>query len=137
MPKEENTNMKKLLTALTLFTLLLGCKNRVPEYVIPPNDMVPLLVDMHIADGLLGEAKYRAKIAQLDTTNLYDAILERHGYTRQDLDTSFYYYTTDIDRFDAIYNDVLERLNERETILRQDRLQQDSLHRAIERQQAQ
>lgn len=135
MPKEENTNMKKLLTALTLFTLLLGCKNRVPEYVIPPKDMVPLLVDMHIADGLLGETKYRAKIAQLDTTNLYDAILERHGYTRQDLDTSFYYYATDIDRFDAIYNDVLERLNERETMLRQDRMKRDSLPEQVDERQ--
>ncbi len=119
--------MKKLFTALTLFVLLLGCKNRVPEYVIPPKDMVPLLVDMHIADGLLGDTKYRAKIAQLDTTNLYDAILKRHGYTRQDLDTSFFYYATDIDRFDAIYADVLERLNERETLLRQQQFEKDTL----------
>jgi len=129
--------MRKHFAALLLFMLLLGCTQQVPTYVIPPKKMVPLLVEIHLADGLLGDTKYRAKIAQLDTTNLYDAILQRHGYNRKDLDTSFYYYSTDIDRFDAIYNEVLERLNEQETFLRQEQMSADSLPRPTRQQQAQ
>ncbi|MGM0551725.1 MAG: DUF4296 domain-containing protein [Bacteroidota bacterium] len=128
--------MKKHFAALTLFMLLLGCTKPIPKHVIPPKEMVPLLVEIHLADGLLGVTQYRAKIAQLDTTNLYDAILQRYGYSRKDLDTSFYYYSTDIDRFDAIYNEVLEQLNEQETLLRKKQMNADSLRGPAQLQQA-
>jgi len=119
--------MKKTLIALTLVLGLAACKPQKPEHVIPADDMVEVLLDLHMADGLLGNVKYRATIAQIDTTNLYDAILSRHGYTRKDLDTSLFYYSAHITEFDQIYNKVLEQLNEEETTLRQEHLKSDSL----------
>ena len=109
--------MKKILILLIVFSLFSCKKQQTPDYVIPFNNMVDIIVEIHITDGLLTSSKVRRELIKLDTTNYYDAILNKYNYKRQDFDTSLYYYTKNIDQYDLIYDEVLNRLSEIESKL--------------------
>lgn len=97
-----------------------GCtKQKVPDHVIPPDDMVSILVDIHLTDGLLSSTKTRRELANKDTSNLYDKLLNNYNYTRHDFDTSLHYYGKNIALYDKIYHQVLNQLNELETTLKE------------------
>jgi len=109
--------MKKILILLIVFSLFSCKKQQTPDYVIPFNNMVDIIVEIHITDGLLTSSKVRRELIKIDTTNYYDAILNKYNYKRQDFDTSLYYYTKNIDQYDLIYDEVLNRLSEIESKL--------------------
>ena len=94
-------------------------EDRVPEYVIPPEKMVDIIIDIHLTDGVLSVNEVRKKLPRKDSLNYYDVIFENYGYKRSDFDTSIYYYSKNINKFDQIYEEVLNRLNEMETVLKE------------------
>ncbi|MGM0407176.1 MAG: DUF4296 domain-containing protein [Bacteroidota bacterium] len=111
--------MHKLL-ATVLIVFLFGCtKQKVPDHVIPPDDMVSILVDIHLVDGMLTSTETRRELANKDTSNLYNQLLNNYNYSRHDFDTSLYYYSKNIGLYDKVYNEVLNQLNELETTLKQ------------------
>lgn len=110
----------KQITALLITILLFSCNtNKTPDYVIPQDDMVNIIIDMHLADGLFTISDIRKKVARADSINYYDAIFDRYGYTRHDFDTSVFYYSKNINEYDKIYEDVLNKLNQMETELKE------------------
>jgi len=115
----------KNIIIITLTLLLVACNNekKTPEYVIPQEDMVDIIIDMHITDGLLTLNKVRRNLAKKDTANYYDQVFESYGYNRADFDTSVYYYSMNINDYDKIYAEVLNKLNEMETELKQENLE--------------
>jgi Domain of unknown function (DUF4296) len=118
--------MKKTLILLLIFSLF-SCKNskQTPEYVIPFDDMVDIIVEIHITDGMLSSSKIRWSLVKTDTTNYYDAIFNNYNYKRHDFDTSLYYYSKNIDQYDLIYDEVLNQLSEIESKLKENRNRQD------------
>jgi hypothetical protein len=119
--------MKKLFVLLIILSIF-SCnkKNEIPEYVIPFDDMVEIIVDIHITDGILTSGKVRRELVKKDTTNYYNLILENYNYKREDFDTSLYYYTKNIDQYDLIYNEVLNRLSKIESEIKENRNLQDT-----------
>lgn len=82
--------------------------------------MVNIIIDMHLTDGLLNIPHIRQKLATNDSSNYYDAIFDKYGYTRHDFDTSVFFYSKHINEYDKIYEDVLNKLNEMETKLKEE-----------------
>ncbi|MCK5028042.1 MAG: DUF4296 domain-containing protein [Bacteroidales bacterium] len=117
--------MKKTLILLIVFSLFSCNKNKQPEYVIPFDDMVDIIVEIHITDGLLASNKVRRSLVKMDTTNYYDALLNNYNYKRHDFDTSLYYYSKNIDQYDLIYDEVLNQLSKIESELKENRNRQD------------
>jgi hypothetical protein len=74
---------------------------------------------MHILDGLFTVNYVRRKVAK-DSIEYYNAVFTNHGFTRSDFDTSINFYSQNIDEYDKIYEEVLNRLNEKETLLKQE-----------------
>ena len=62
----------------------------------------------------------RRDLTKNDSINYYDEIFKNYGYTRADFDTSVYYYSKNINEYDEIYEEVLNRLNEMDTELRKE-----------------
>ncbi len=112
--------MRKILILLVAISLV-NCSNKdkTPDHVIPYNDMVNILVEIHITDGLLTSNKIRRKLVKNDTTNFYNTILKNYGYLRKDFDTSLFYYSKNINQYDLIYEEVLNRLSEMESTLKE------------------
>lgn len=112
--------MKKISYFVFIMFFLFGCnKSRTPDYVIPPDEMVSVLVDIHLADGMLTSHKVNSELQINDSVNIYNILLYNHGYSRKDFDTSLYYYGKNIALYDKIYHEVLNQLHEMETQLRE------------------
>ena len=120
--------MKKTAVIL-LVVILISCDsgNKTPDYVIPHDDMVNIIIDIHLTDGLLTNNKIRRKLAKKDSLNYYNVILNNYGYSRADFDTSVYFYSKNINEYDKIYEEVLNSLGEMETKLKQESAEETKL----------
>jgi hypothetical protein len=119
--------MKKAFILLLVFSLFsCNSKKDIPDNVIPFDDMVDIIYKIHVTDGLLTLSKVRRSVVKIDTTNYYDALLNNYNYNRQDFDTSLYYYSKNIDQYDLIYDEVLNRLSKIEAELKENRSLQDT-----------
>lgn len=105
------------IAVLVVVLLLFSCQNRnkTPDYVIPSDQMVQIIVDLHITDGMFTINNVRRNLAKEDSINYYDAVFDHYGYNRHDFDTSIYFYSNHIAEYDKIYEGVLNKLGEMET----------------------
>lgn len=98
-----------LLTVLTVF--LSGCR---PKGILHSWEMRSLLVDLHKTDALLqvhGVLNYNN---QEERKMYYAQVLEQHGVTQAEFDSSLVWYTAHPALFDKIYPKVLADLKAEE-----------------------
>ncbi len=80
--------------------------------VIPPEKMTELLTDLYLADGLLNYPPIRSEYSQKDSIESYIDVIESHGFTKEQADLSMRYYFIDKpDKYDEIYDRVIEKLS--------------------------
>lgn len=98
---------------LILISVMAGsCSSRKSKLdkknLIPEKDMVSILVDIHLADGLLSLPLINSKYSLLDSITAYTQIIQKHGYTKEMLDkTMKYYFIDDAKKLNKIYDQVL------------------------------
>jgi hypothetical protein len=89
--------------------------------LIPENELVPILTDIYLTDGLIGIPRIAMKYSPLDSVSTYNHIIEKHGYTREALDKSLkYYFIKDPKKLIKIYDKVLGILSEMESRIQKD-----------------
>jgi hypothetical protein len=109
------------LIILTIIILITGAcssrKNKLDrKHLIPEKELVSLLTDIHIADGLLILPKINSWSTSLDSITTYVQIIEKHGYTKEVMDkTMRYYFIHDPKKLNKIYDQVLGILSEMES----------------------
>ncbi len=117
---------------LTLFTLLAGsCSERKTKLdstgLIPEKELIPLLTDLYISDGLLALPKVRGWLPPLDSLSTYYHVIEKHGYSRETMDkTMQYYFIKKPKKLIEIYDQIIGILSERESILEREVLLAES-----------
>ena len=72
--------------------------------------LVDVLVDIHLMDGVTQDRKFN-RMYDVDSIDVLSPILEKHQISRQMFDTTMYVYTRNPELLDAVYNDVLIKLN--------------------------
>lgn len=72
--------------------------------------LIDVLVDIHLMDGVTQDRQFN-RIYDVDSIDVLTPILEKHQITRQMFDTTIYVYTRNPELLDAVYNDVLIKLN--------------------------
>jgi hypothetical protein len=114
--------MKRLgFLILIIISIMTGsCSGRKQKLdnknLIPEKDLVSLLTDIHLADGLLSLPKINASASSLDSISSYYQVIEKHGYTKEILDkTMNYYFLNYPKRLNKIYDQVLGILSEMES----------------------
>ncbi len=125
MKKKGNINsvggsfLKVPLLILFLISFLFSCERGVKkEKLIPVNDLVDLLTEMYIADGLLAVPPIRAIYSYRDSTSNYIDIITRHGFSKSRMDNTIrYYFENKPDKLENIYDQVLTKLNEKQALL--------------------
>ena len=98
-------------TVSVLFVLFIGCASpevKIPQNVLTPEQMMPIMVDIHVIEGARNGA-----IMLGDTNGIedyYAKVYEKHGITEDQFKTSFAFYSDNPTVFIPIYEEVLDSL---------------------------
>lgn len=95
-----------LCIVLVCVPLLMSCRG---EGVLSKRKMVAVLTDLHKMDGML-QVKGIVRDQEADEVAYYDAVLDSHGVTRAEFDSSLVWYTHNPQRFNKLYPRVLKNL---------------------------
>ena len=112
--------MNRFITILTLLLLFLySCTQPEQKFqkseLIAAKDLVPVLYDLHLADGLLSLSEVRNDYNDMDSLGQYSSILESYGYSLKQLNNTMEYYSNDPETLNEIYETVITQLAELES----------------------
>ncbi len=93
-----------------------ACKPKTPSQYIQPDEIVDILVDYHIARAM-GQIEGTPDEQNYNRALYWSAVMEKHNITQAQFDSSLTYYYSRSDRFNDIYREVYQRLEERSTLL--------------------
>lgn len=96
-----------LLLAMTI--CLLGMASCRPRGVLSPHEMRDVVYDLHRADGAIQVAGYNYSHDE-ELAACYKSVLDKHGITQAQFDSSLVWYTDNPQRFNKIYPKVVARL---------------------------
>lgn len=97
-----------LIFAVVLSHFLISCSDR-PSQVLGEKEMVNLLVDMEIAEAYSNTQNTRSTQKE----DLGKQVLEAHGVTPEELDTTLAWYGRNMDDYTALFEKVDKELNSR------------------------
>jgi hypothetical protein len=103
---------KSLAPVIISLLLLLSCTSSEVK-MIPTRDLVDILHDFYLADGMLSEPEIRSSFAGRDSIENYIDVLNEYGYTIDELEKTLkYLYIKNPDKLVKIYDRVLLRFSE-------------------------
>ena len=96
-----------------------GRKSKInKKNLIPEKEMVSVMTDIYLANGLLSLQSIIYKYSLLDSINAYRQIIEKHGYTKEKMDkTMEYYFFDDPKGLNKIYDQILGKLSKMESLI--------------------
>lgn len=103
-------HLLEIVAAVFLIAVAHSCSSA-PEGVIAPDDMVDLLVDVHMGEALT-DVRYSDFNSDSARLKLRRTVLSEHGYTDEQFDTSLVWYGNHLDQYIKVYDRVIERLEE-------------------------
>ena len=98
----------KIVCVLLACVAMMGCR---PRGVLSNREMRDVLYDLHRVDGALQVAGYSYGHSQ-EVAGYYKNVLDEHGITQAQFDSSLVWYTDNPQIFNKIYPKVIERLEE-------------------------
>lgn len=108
--------MKNLLLIL-LSAMLFSCGEEkkeeavpVPDEIVEDEKMVDVLVDLHLIEASLSLNMLEDQRAARDTSEFYDPY-KKHNVPKKAFDESFQYYASKPEALNAIYEEVMNRIN--------------------------
>ncbi len=111
--------MKYISIVITsLLILQFACSN--PEErikrsdIIPEEDLVPLLIDIHLSEGLLILSKVNEEYPGRDSVSNYIDVINKHGFEKEDFDKTIHFYSNKPDELNEIYELVISELSKME-----------------------
>jgi len=102
------------LLLLLLLIILPGCLNKKElsgKAFVPQEELVDVLVDIHLVDGITNDRKFYRRYSLVDSVDVLGPILEKHHITLQKFDTTMYAYSRHPELLDKVYSEVLRKLN--------------------------
>lgn len=98
---------------MIMATVFLSCnrEDAAPgKEIIPPQKMVDILTDIHIAESGTDSRGYNSIQLNQMVYRKYEDIMKKHGTSFSVFKASFDYYLSHPDQFDEIYQEIVNRL---------------------------
>ncbi|MGI4749750.1 MAG: DUF4296 domain-containing protein [Janthinobacterium lividum] len=99
-----------ILFSLLLLFLCACNREPKPDNLIEEDRFVPLLVDIHLADGYLSTKPQMPDSLAYRANGLYAAIFKRHQVDSAQFKKSYQYYAVHLEQMGKIYTAVLAQL---------------------------
>jgi hypothetical protein len=96
--------------------VLFSCTGK-RAYIIPEKKFIPVLVNIHLADGIAMVVPYSSSTLKLDSTELYQSVFSKHHITRVMFDSSMAYYLQRPEKLKDMYSEVNSILSKMESDL--------------------
>lgn len=96
-----------IMTVVVVLTFM-GCKPGIPGKYLQPDEMVEILYDYHIADGIVSTGRDNDTLA---LRTFRASILRKHEVSEADFDSSMVYYTRHTQLLKDVYTKLADRLN--------------------------
>jgi hypothetical protein len=105
--------MKGVFWIFVVFLIFTSCKEKkkILPQIIPRNEIIPILVDMHIADASLNILAVKQKKFNFKSCDYYYSVLKKYHTDKATFDRSILYYSHDIEEYNKIYDEVLKKLS--------------------------
>ena len=104
--------MRKYLGILIIILVLACSGNDTPKGIMSEKEITPVLVDIHLAEGLYAQ-RYLQKITRESyQDDLYLSVLKKFKCDQKVFEASLLYYGKYPEKYRIIYDEVLNRLNE-------------------------
>jgi len=106
-----------VVSVLTLF--ICSCYNKPSKRergkLIHEKEFIAILRESYIADGLLSQSEIKELFLNRDSNLTYIDIVEKHGYTKSEMDNTLkYYFTKNPKKLLKIYDKIIGQLSETE-----------------------
>lgn len=95
-----------------IFIFLTACGGKgdqTPEGILSEEEMVELMVDVHLVEGARSGVTIMGDSLSLDT--YYRTVLVKHGLDSTSYRQNFDYYSSHPDKLEVIFEEVVERLS--------------------------
>ncbi len=103
--------MRFLGVILACLIITISCSRSGKKYRIPDKELVKILADIHIADGISFSSKFRDKFRNNDSITYYDKLFAKYHVTRTQFDSTIAWYSGNPEKYVLLYDKVLDRLN--------------------------
>ena len=104
-----------VLHILLLLIFIPGCKRN--PYIIPQNELVEILADVHYAEGISNANTHRFLTSQ-DRNNAINSVIDAYGIERERFDSTMHYYALHTRKYELLYDKVIQKLMMRETMVK-------------------
>ena len=101
---------------ITLLVFACVQPEKPPANLITKEQMINILVDIHIAEAMVDEAHLSKDSSIVIFKDL--AIFEKYGIEKENFDESYNYYLRNINMLDDIYTAVVDSLSVRNALLK-------------------
>lgn len=103
------TNASLLVVLIIAVLSLVGCKPGIPGKYLQPDEMADILYDYHLAEGITDcNQNGRDSVA---LRAFRTSILNHHGVTEAEFDSSMVYYTRHTQLLEDVYKKLADRFN--------------------------
>ena len=110
--------MRIYFVIITLLVVFACSSSNVPKGILSEKEITPILVDIHLAEGLYTQ-RYIQKITRDNyQEDLYLSVLKKYKVDQKVLEASILYYGKYPEKYKMIYDEVLNQLNEFDVKLR-------------------
>ena len=100
------------LHILLLLIFVPGCKKN--AYIIPQDELVELLADIHSAEGITN-TNIRQFLSNTDRNNAIQLVIEARGIEPERFDSTMHYYALHTRQYEMLYDKVIQKLMLRDT----------------------
>lgn len=100
----------KILFSLTVLFLCACSSDNAPNNLIDKEKFIPLMVDVHLADGYLAPGSQITDSLRYRGNGLYNAIFKKYDVDSVQFKKSFQYYSYHLNDMNDIYKEVVARL---------------------------
>ena len=105
--------MRRILVITLIFVSLIACtKDKPGKDFIPPEILVPVLIDMHLVYSLQSAPEYRTLSRKFDSIDTHTRIFEKYDLTQADFDSTIAWYSRHPEFFTGIYDEVVMQLTQ-------------------------